>query len=281
MAQSLVSRIGASPLWRAGLASAFILGLAGFAAGVIPQACRNGFVICTASAPVKLPAAEAAVPSPVEAAPAAEVPAPAISSAEPAATAEIAPLEPQAPLETAMVEREPASIARNDLIAQTFAALEMTLGTAASELTARKVRTVAIDADGMPVADGSEDETQVAAASSAEPAAEASSEEPAPVQIAEAEEPEPVASSEEPAEQAVEKNEPSAVAYAPVRGGTAVVGRQGGNVRSLPQTKGSDVLFALARGSEVTIVEMHKGWAKIVDDRGRSGWIWDDLLTRP
>ena len=45
-----VSRIGASPLWRAGLAIVFILGLAGFAAGVIPQACRSGAVDCDGSA---------------------------------------------------------------------------------------------------------------------------------------------------------------------------------------------------------------------------------------
>ena len=49
-----VSRIGASPLWRAGLAIVFILGLAGFAAGVIPQACRSGAVVCDGSAGLDL-----------------------------------------------------------------------------------------------------------------------------------------------------------------------------------------------------------------------------------
>jgi len=51
-------------------------------------------------------------------------------------------------------------------------------------------------------------------------------------------------------------------------------------VRSLPQTKGSEVLFALADGEEVTIMQTSKGWSKVVDSRGRSGWIWGELLRR-
>ena len=90
MAQSLVSRIGASPVWRAGLASAFILGLAGFAAGVMPQACRNGFIICQPGG-VAPTAPEADVLAPIEApveSPPAEAPAP-----ELVATADVVPAE--------------------------------------------------------------------------------------------------------------------------------------------------------------------------------------------
>ena len=263
MAQSLVSRIGASPVWRAGLASAFILGLAGFAAGVMPQACRNGFIICQATAP------EADVLAPIEATvetPAAEAPAP-----ELVATADVAP--PAVGADTSMIARQPASITRNDLIAQTFAALDVELSTASGELTARKVRTVEIGPDGMPVITEGEAPVQVAEAPAAEPEPEP---EAAPVEVAEAEV--PAISSEEPV--AVEEEQPAAVAYAPVRGSAATVGRQGANVRSLPQTRGSDVLFTLASGAEVTIVETQKGWHKVVDASGRSGWIWDDLLNR-
>ena len=261
MAQSLVSRIGGSPLWRAGLASAFILGLAGFAAGVIPQACRNSFVIChiEALAPLDIEPAEAA---PSE-------PAPAASGTALTATAEMARTAPA--LAASLASREPASISRNDLIAQTFAALDVELSTGPGELTARKVRTVEIGADGTPIVVDGDGESQIADTSSAMP-------EPTPVRVAEAEISAPAASSAEPV---AEENEPRASAYAPVRGGAvAVVGRQGANVRSLPQTRGSDVLFVLAGGAEVTIVETQKGWAKVVDDRGRSGWIWDDLLNR-
>ena len=175
-----------------------------------------------------------------------------------------------------MIARQPASITRNDLIAQTFAALDVELSTASGELTARKVKTVEIGPDGMPVITTGEAPVQVAEAPAEEAAPQA-----APLEVAEAEVPvveEPEPSSEEPP--AVEEEEPSAVAYAPVRGSAAVVGRQGANVRSLPKTLGSDVLFTLASGAEVTIVETQKGWHKVVDASGRSGWIWDDLLNR-
>lgn len=258
MAQPLVSRIGASPVWRAGLASAFILGLAGFAAGVIPQACRSGVVICSANAPASTVLPAAAV------APAA---APATPSVEPVAKLAAAPAPNAVSAIDAMARQQPASLTRNDLIAQTFAALDPEFTAPAGELTARKVRTVSIGPDGMPIVEGAP--TQVAEAST-EPMAEAE-----PVEVAEAE---PAA--ETSSEAAAAEEEPSAVAYAPVRGGNAVVGRQGANVRSLPQTKGSEVLFALADGEEVTIMQTSKGWSKVVDSRGRSGWIWGELLRR-
>ena len=113
MAQPLVSRIGASPLWRAGLASAFILGLAGFAAGVIPQACRSGVVICSANAPQPIPAE---VVAPAEAAPVAT------PSVEP--VAEVAETPTAVAAIDTMVKQQPASLTRNDVIAQTFAALD-------------------------------------------------------------------------------------------------------------------------------------------------------------
>ena len=59
-----------------------------------------------------------------------------------------------------------------------------------------------------------------------------------------------------------------------------MVGRQGANVRSAPQTKGSSVLFALAAGEEVTVMQSSKGWSKVVDKSGRSGWVWNELLRR-
>ena len=119
MAQPLVSRIGASPLWRAGLASAFILGLAGFAAGVIPQACRSGFVICQANVPggeILAPLEGTLVPAPE-------------ASAELVAEIEPAPVERAttavAAIDNAMLAQQPAALTKNDLIAQTFAALDV------------------------------------------------------------------------------------------------------------------------------------------------------------
>jgi hypothetical protein len=258
VAQPLVSRIGASPLWRAGLASAFILGLAGFAAGVIPQACRSAFVICQ-------PEALAPLDGTI------------VPAAEPAATGEqllaveTTPVEPAptavAAIDTAMQSQQPATLTRNDLIAQTFAALDVGLVATPTELTARKVRTVTIGPDGMPILEPTP--TQVAEAS-VEPVAE----EPVAAELEVAEAEPPVV------EEPVVEEEPTASAYAPVRGGSATVGRQGANVRSLPKTGGSDVLFALASGEDVTVTETSKGWSKVVDSRGRSGWVWNELLRR-
>lgn len=270
MAQPLVSRIGASPVWRAGLASAFILGLAGFAAGVIPQACRSNFVICPVAAPsgaisadVLGPGIELVTVAPKTAAKPAEVAAGPAADEAPDAVAAI---------DTTMLKQQPAALTRNDLIAQTFAALDVEMVSTPGELVARKVRTVTIGPDGMPVIEAAP--TEVAAAP-VELVAEPAAVEP-DVQVAEAE-PEP-AVEEEPA--VVEEEEPTASAYAPVRGGSAEVGRQGANVRSAPKTGGSDVLFALAAGEDVTVTETSKGWSKIVDSRGRSGWVWNQLLRR-
>jgi len=265
LAQPLVSRIGASPVWRAGLASAFILGLAGFAAGVIPQACRSGVVICSANAPQ---------PAPVDVVLPAETAAPAATPPV-EAVAEVAKVPDAVAAIDMMIKQQPASLTRNDLIAQTFAALDPEFTAPTGELTARKVRTVTIGPDGMPVIEGAppaatETPAPIELAAEDAPVAE---EAPEPVQVAEA--PEPVV-----AEEPVGDADATATAYAPVGDGAAVVGRQGANVRSAPQTRGSTVLFALAAGEEITVMETSKGWSKVVDERGRSGWVWNDLIRR-
>lgn len=263
MSQPLVSRIGGSPLWRAGLASAFILGLAGFAAGVIPQACKAGFVICKTNAPES---ALAPVDSTVDLG--LDGGGELVAAVEPPA---ISPAVTTAAPVDAILSRQPASLTKNDLIARTFAALDAELTLTPGELTARKVRTVAIGPDGMPIIE--------AAAVAEEP-----TEEPAPIVVADIEEPEPVSAAAEAAPDTEaagpEEESPAASAYAPVNRGSAIIGRQGANVRSQPSTRSSEVLFALASGDEVTITETSKGWSKVVDDRGRSGWIWGELLRR-
>jgi hypothetical protein len=283
LAHQLVSRIGASPLWRAGLASIFILGLAGFAAGVIPQACRSGVFSCAGeSAPLAafdgaevaaLGASEAVIEAGGEAPSSGPPPS---SSQEQEPEAEVAPV----------LGREPASISGNDLVAATFAALDAGLVTAPAELTSRSVRTVSIGADGQP-------ETAVADVAPLGPEGgdTTASAEPAPVveASAEPETPPPSEPEVEPqssevrvaeASEAISSEEVSTAAYAPMREGNAIVTGKGANVRSLPQKGGSEVLFALAGGAEVTVVQMSKGWAKIVDAQGRNGWIYGDYLRR-
>ena len=290
MAHQLVSRIGASPLWRAGLASIFILGLAGFAAGVIPQACRSGVFSCAGeSAPLAaLDGAEVAALGASEAVIEAGGEAPSSGPPPSSSQAEQEPKAEAAETVAPVLGREPASISGNDLVAATFAALDAGLVTAPAELTSRSVRTVSIGADGQP-------EAAVADVAPLEPesgdTSASASAEPAPVveASAEPETPPPSEPEVEPqssevrvaeASEAISSEEVSTAAYAPMREGNAIVTGKGANVRSLPQKGGSEVLFALAGGAEVTVVQMSKGWAKIVDAQGRNGWIYGDYLRR-
>ena len=277
-----VSRIGASPLWRAGLAIVFILGLAGFAAGVIPQACRSGAVACDGSAgidpltvtPVAPPTGEALT------ADAADGPSPASQVR--------GRLSPQGGEGTttapdvkvaAVTNHEPAALTTTDLVAATFDMLDAAFVATPGELTSRKVKTVSIGADGKPVGEAKTGAAGPAPLTPEGPADVAAApqpeEEPAPEPPAT---PEP--SSKKPVQVAQAEDDVAPVAYAPVGKGTAVVKGSGVNVRSAPKKGANEVLFTLAGGEEVTIVEMSKGWAKIVDSRGRSGWAYGDFLRR-
>jgi cytoskeletal protein RodZ len=59
-----------------------------------------------------------------------------------------------------------------------------------------------------------------------------------------------------------------------------IVAGQGVNVRSGPG-KSKEKLFALPGGAEVTISSNERGWLKITDAQGRTGWIYKDYLLRP
>jgi hypothetical protein len=70
---------------------------------------------------------------------------------------------------------------------------------------------------------------------------------------------------------------PAAAAAAPASGTVHVVG-SGANVRAGP-SRSRDRLFALAPGQEVKVTDSQRGWRKITDSRGRSGWIYSDYLA--
>lgn len=245
MAHPLFVALGRSPLGRAGLATFSILTLAAVAGGIIPMTCQAGAAFCSGEAPV-LAAPEDIV---AEAVP------------EPAARA--------APRVVAAAEETPTPDAA-DFIADTFATLEAGLEAAPPELTTRSVRTVGIGPDGTPAdAPLAAPAPLVAEAAQAAPAAGAT--------------PEPAASTAAPdAPPAVPDAPPreSSLAYAPGTGDAATVTGQGANVRSKPQMTGSDVLFALRGGAEVTIAAMQRGWARVVDESGRSGWMYSRYLRR-
>ena len=62
-------------------------------------------------------------------------------------------------------------------------------------------------------------------------------------------------------------------------GGGATISGAGANVRSSPSTSGK-VLFALGRGEVVTVLENKRGWLRVKDDQGRTGWVYSDGVKR-
>lgn len=59
--------------------------------------------------------------------------------------------------------------------------------------------------------------------------------------------------------------------------GTGTIGGSGVNVRSGPG-KSTAKLFALAAGEKVKIGENQRGWLKITDDQGRTGWVYKTYI---
>jgi SH3-like domain-containing protein len=61
-------------------------------------------------------------------------------------------------------------------------------------------------------------------------------------------------------------------------GDTRTVKGQGVNVRSGPSSSNGK-LFALTGGTEVTVVDTQRGWLKITDPKGRTGWAYSSYLN--
>ena len=61
-------------------------------------------------------------------------------------------------------------------------------------------------------------------------------------------------------------------------GDVRTVAGSGANVRSGPG-KSNKTLFALAGGERVKVGENQRGWLKITDDQGRTGWIYKSYLN--
>ncbi len=62
--------------------------------------------------------------------------------------------------------------------------------------------------------------------------------------------------------------------------GTRTVLGQGVNVRSNPSS-GAEKLFALAGGKVVTVTGEERGWLRIIDGEGRTGWAYSRFLSQP
>jgi hypothetical protein len=275
LGNSLALRIGGNLIVRASLLTVLIVGFLGVASGVIPVGC-----LMTGSCKAPATPAEAAV----------------------------AKLQPPAPAGTEgavqmvkpVVQKAAPSLSHNDVLAATFAQLKVdlqpptatttpnssttTVATAAppkgvpggskvnpdSGLTTRMVRAVTVNPDGTPNLTGMAE----AYADSSKPMVPRSPAVEAAARIGAGQM--PVIEAEAVAELAPAK--PSDAKAAAGAGNATVLGA-GANVRVSPGKSGR-VLFALNGGERVTVLDSSRGWLKIKDDQGRTGWIFSDGVKR-
>ena len=283
MAHPLVAKLYRSLLTRTAVLSVAVLIVLGIATGALPMQCFGG-ASCDAD-----PALAATDDADTNLA----------TNSLPTAADTIA--QPKAIEVASLSEPAPPSLTDNDLIASTFSMLDVTMQPPANVTnldtpktdahggppTTRVVSTTVIH-NTLPLAP--ETAQQVAAAV---PPSIVPSESPA---LKELRAIDPVASRDpsvemayaapvEVAEPAATEPEPAAaVAEAPVSdasaSATGTIKGKGANVRSSPAKGGSEVLFALNGGAKVTVGENSKGWLKVTDEKGRSGWIYKDYVAQ-
>ncbi|MEO8757550.1 MAG: SH3 domain-containing protein [Devosia sp.] len=267
MALPLFTEFSRNLLVRTAVVSAAVFILLGAATGVLPVRClAQGSLFCDP------PAKPGATTTPKTA----------TTSATVLETVAIASPETIAP-----------TLTRNDVIAATFAQLKIDLKLPSAPetspvrvatapvptksvtdpdtgLTKRVVRAITVHADGTPDLSATVAESYAAPRpliSTPSPAVEAA----ARIGAGQT----PIVAEASPAELS-----PAPAVTALIASGMAIVAGKGANVRSNPSKTGGKVLFALRGGEQVSVVESKRGWVRIKDDQGRSGWIYGDGLTR-
>jgi hypothetical protein len=285
MGHPLLAQLQQNAAFRAGFVVVAMLAVVGVAWGALPISCLAG--ACKTST---APDATLLLTEPVK-------------TPEPAAPTPATPAPEPKPMQVA--EAKDPTLTENDVVAATFATLKVDLkppsqairapqvvasissdlpvagGDGEGALKTRVVKTITVNPDGTPVTDA-----QVQVATVAQPSTEpipASSADDRVTLLAYASTAGPaldglpvVAALDEVASAPV----PAAAPKKPVIAAsvdTAVVST-GANVRSSPSKGKSKVVFTLAAGEKVTVRDKQRGWMKITDDRGRSGWIYQDFL---
>jgi hypothetical protein len=179
----------------------------------------------------------------------------------------------------------PPTLTRNDVVGATFAMLKVDLSSFTGddgELKTRKVKTVSIGPDGQPT--GFATPTPLEAAPAVTTTATVSRQATATTPR----------TASKPAARVVAGGTPSvavtehatavaselAVKPPPAGSHQAVIKNSGANIRSAPSKSKSKVLFSLAGGTTVTIGANDHGWLKVTDAKGRSGWVYEELLVR-
>ena len=270
MGNSLATQISSNLLVRTSIVTVLVVGFLAVASGVLPVHCLIG----TTCGPVATKAAQIAPPG-----------TPAVTKA------------PQIAIATPVIQKTAPSLTNNDVLAATFAQLKVELKaptptltsgapkpakltTAAPStqvatsdgdtgLTTRVVHAISIKPDGTPILG---DDVAVAYGEpSRAPVAP-----PSPAVDAAAR----IGAGQIPVAEASPEPKLTPDVASPTGSGNATVLGAGANVRSNPSKSGGKVVFALAGGEAVTVVESKRGWLRIKDGQGRTGWIYADGLKR-
>jgi len=308
MANSLLERTTGNVLVRTFAVAIVVLGLFAVGSGALPVRCWIGKV-CDTTAPVTAATATKTVPSVEQAA---VSPAPTVQQPAAPSSTEPAPgTVPQIPnVKIVPVVAKPApSLTQNDVLAATFAQLRVELQAPGKPSTSpvqvaaalppvstpgaaqtvtdpdtglnkRIVKAVSIRPDGTPDLTG----TEAVGYTESPPTADDASSYPAVDAATRIGAGQPPSAEPAPAPRVAEVH-PPAKASAPADktgssgGNIYVVLGSGVNVHS-NYGKGNKILFAIAGGEKVTVLDTQHGWMKIRDDQGRTGWVWNDGLKK-
>lgn len=288
MGQTLARPSSTSLLVSTSVLTVLIVGFLGVASGVINVGCLMTGSCKAPATPSEVAVAKLQPPVPAQAQPAVEMVTPVVQKAAPslthndvlAATFAQLKVELQAPSANSTTTEPKTAVATATV--PTVTPLKPAVTTVKNEesgLTTRVVRAITVKPDGTPDLGSTVAEAYAAPSAPVvppSPAVDAAARIGAgqlPLIESDTVEMTPAKSAAAP------KAATAPTKTASTGGGGATISGAGANVRSSP-SKGGKVLFALGRGEVVTVLENKRGWLRVKDDQGRTGWVYSDGVKR-
>ena len=295
MGQTLARPSSSSLLVSASILTVLIIGFLGVASGVVNVGCIMTGSCKAPATPAEVAVAKLQPPVPAHAQPAVQMVKPVVQKQAPsltnndvlAATFAQLKVELQAPSANATTTEPKTAVATATVPAVTplKPAPTATIKNDETGLTTRVVRAITVKPDGTPDLGSTVAEAYAAPSAPAvppSPAVDAAARIGAgqlPLIDSEPVNMTPAKTAVTPKAASVAPKAASATKTASTGGGGATISGAGANVRSSP-SKGGKVLFALGGGEIVTVLENKRGWLRIKDDQGRTGWVYSDGVKR-
>ena len=288
LGQTLARPSSGSLLISTSILTVLIIGFLGVASGVINVGCIMTGSCKAPATPAEVAVAKLQPPVPVQAQPAVQMVKPVVQKTAPslthndvlAATFAQLKVELKAPTANSTTTEPKTAVATASVPAVTpLKPAVTTIKNDDTGLTTRVVRAITVKPDGTPDFGSTVAEAYAAPSAPVVPPSPAVD---AAARIGAGQLPlvdsEPVNMS--PAKTVVTPKAAAAdTKVASTGGGGATVTGAGANVRSSP-SKGGKVLFALSGGETVSVLENKRGWLRIKDDQGRTGWVYSDGVKR-